>query len=82
MRAGFEELWPHLEFFMASLAVEQLEIELAWVSKGGTGYRRPLWQALLHMSHHSAYHRGQLVALQRQLGHAPPSTDLIGYFGR
>ena len=42
--------------------------------------RRPLWEPLFHMSHHSGYHRGQLTAMQRQLGHpAPPAADLIGY---
>lgn len=80
VRAGFEELWPGMEFFLASLTPAQLEIELAWISRGGNSYRRPLWQALVHMSHHSGYHRGQLTTMLRQLGHRAPSTDLIGYF--
>ena len=37
VRAGFEELWTELEFFLASLSAELLAIELAWVSRGGTG---------------------------------------------
>jgi uncharacterized damage-inducible protein DinB len=81
VRAGFEELWPQLEFFMAGLDEQQLMRELAWTSKGGNHYRRPLWEPVIHMSHHSGYHRGQLTAMQRQLGHpAPPPTDLIRYF--
>ena len=61
VRAGFEELWPQMEFFLAGLHGEQLAMELAWISRGGNRYRRPLWQALVHMSHHSGYHRGQLT---------------------
>jgi uncharacterized damage-inducible protein DinB len=80
VRAGFEELWPQMEFFLASLQEGQLEVELAWISRGGNSYQRPLWQALVHMSHHSAYHRGQLTTMLRQLGHPAPSTDLIGWF--
>ena len=80
VRAGFEELWPQMEFFLAGLQEPQLAAELEWISRGGSLYRRPLWQALVHMSHHSGYHRGQLATMMRQLGHQPPSTDLIGWF--
>jgi uncharacterized damage-inducible protein DinB len=80
VRAGFEELWPQMEFFLASVSEEQLLGEIAWVSRSGNSYRRPLWEALVHMSHHSAYHRGQLTTMLRQLGHPAPSTDLIGYY--
>lgn len=80
VQAGFEELWPQMEFFLAGLGSEQLELDLSWVSRSGNSYRRPLWQALVHMSHHSAYHRGQLTTMLRQLGHGAPSTDLIGWF--
>jgi uncharacterized damage-inducible protein DinB len=79
VRAGFEELWPELEFYLASVTEEQLLNEIDWISRGGNSYRRPIWEALVHMSHHSAYHRGQLTTMLRQLGHKPPSTDLIGY---
>ena len=80
VRAGFDDLWPQLEFFLAPLTQEQLLAEIAWVSRGGNSYRRPVWEALVHMSHHSGYHRGQLTTMLRQLGHQPPVTDLIGFF--
>ena len=41
-----------------------------------------LWQPVLHLVNHVSYHRGQVVSLLRQLGHQPPSTDLIHYFLR
>jgi uncharacterized damage-inducible protein DinB len=80
VQAGFEELWPQLEFFLASLTADQLAGEIAWVSRAGDSYRRPLWEAVVHMSHHSTYHRGQMVSMLRQLGHQPPATDLIRWF--
>jgi uncharacterized damage-inducible protein DinB len=79
VRAGFEELWTQLEFYLASLTLDQLQAEIAWVSRSGDSYRRPVWEALVHMSHHSGYHRGQLTTMLRQLGHQPPATDLIHY---
>jgi uncharacterized damage-inducible protein DinB len=80
VRAGFEELWAGFGFFLAGLSEAQLLAELAWTSRSGTSYRRPLWEPLFHLSHHSGYHRGQLTAMQRQLGHpAPPAVDLIKY---
>jgi uncharacterized damage-inducible protein DinB len=82
VRYGFEELWPQMEFFLAGLQEPQLYVDLEWISRGGNSYRRPLWQALVHMSHHSAYHRGQLTTMLRQLGHQPPSTDLIRWFSQ
>ena len=32
---------------------------------------------MLHLANHSSFHRGQVVALLRQLGQTPPSTDFI-----
>jgi uncharacterized damage-inducible protein DinB len=80
VRAGFEELWAGFEFLVAGLTEQQLQAEIAWTSRSGNSYRRPLWEPLFHMSHHSGYHRGQLTVMQRQLGHpAPAASDLIKY---
>ncbi|MEO7145364.1 MAG: DinB family protein, partial [Bryobacteraceae bacterium] len=37
-----------------------------------------------HVVNHGTYHRGQVAAMLRQSGHAPPSTDLLFYelFGK
>lgn len=42
----------------------------------------PRWQALLHVVNHATLHRGQIVTMLRQLGHAAPGTDLIFYYRR
>ncbi len=40
----------------------------------------PFWQTALQVTNHSSYHRGQLVAMLRQLGKKGVGTDLIMYF--
>jgi uncharacterized damage-inducible protein DinB len=76
---GFEELWPQLEFYMASLADEQLATELTWINLAGETHTRPLRTAILHFVNHSTYHRGQVASMLRQMGYSPPATDFV-YF--
>jgi uncharacterized damage-inducible protein DinB len=40
----------------------------------------PLWQAIMHLSNHDSYHRGQLTTLIRQVGGTPTNTDLLFYY--
>ena len=46
----------------------------------GNPYRTPVWQIVLHVVNHATLHRGQAMSLLRQLGVAPPPTDLIFYY--
>ena len=39
-------------------------------------------QAILHVVNHATLHRGQVIALLRQLGKTPPSTDLLFFYLR
>lgn len=34
----------------------------------------------MHLVNHGTYHRGQIAALMRQLGHAVAETDLIHFY--
>jgi uncharacterized damage-inducible protein DinB len=43
-------------------------------------HRTPVWQIVLHVVNHGTLHRGQAMSLLRQLGAAPPPTDLIYYY--
>jgi uncharacterized damage-inducible protein DinB len=45
----------------------------------GEAFVHTYGEAMLHLVNHSSYHRGQLVTMLRQAGHAPPSTDFILY---
>lgn len=40
------------------------------------------WQAILHVVNHASFHRGQVVAMIRQLDKQPPSTDLLYFYLR
>ena len=46
----------------------------------GRYFEIPNGQIVLHVVNHATYHRGQIVTMIRQLGHAAPSTDLIVYY--
>jgi len=46
----------------------------------GVPLRTPVWQAVLQMVNHGTAHRGQLGAILRQTGVAPPSSDLISFY--
>lgn len=46
----------------------------------GDAYTMPRYRALLHVVNHATMHRGQIMTMLRQLGHAPPSTDLLFYY--
>ena len=78
---GFVELWPQLEWLLASLTEEQLAGEFAWVNSRGESHSAPFRQCVLPLVNHATYHRGQVVAQLRQLGHAPPATDLVYWRG-
>ncbi|MCH9648039.1 MAG: DinB family protein [Deltaproteobacteria bacterium] len=80
VKNGFEEFWPQMEFFIASLSQELLQGDVDWNNSRGETHRRKLWQCILHLANHSSYHRGQVVTLLRQLGYEPPATDLIYFF--
>jgi uncharacterized damage-inducible protein DinB len=43
----------------------------------GTTYHTPLGEILTHLSHHAAYHRGQIIALLKSVMLHVPSTDYI-----
>jgi uncharacterized damage-inducible protein DinB len=82
--ASLESAWgeahAELQFFLAGLTNEQLSGDFVYSSTSGQARRQPLWQGVFHLVQHSTYHRGQLASLSRQLGYAPPSTDLVHWF--
>ena len=40
----------------------------------------PAWQIVMHVVNHATLHRGQIVAMLRQLGVKPPATDIVFYY--
>lgn len=81
LRASYEDFWPQLEFFLASLTEEQLDPDFTWTNLAGETHTAPFRQVLLQFVNHATYHRGQVVSLLRQLGYIPPHTDLVHFRG-
>lgn len=76
--------WPRLqtrwEEWAAALTPEDLLRVVDYTDMRGNLHSTPVWQILLHVVNHATLHRGQVMSLLRQLGVAPPATDLIFYY--
>jgi uncharacterized damage-inducible protein DinB len=68
--------------FLAGLAEDQLEAEMAFKLLSGDPSSMSLVHQMQHIVNHSTMHRGQVVGMIRQLGIDPPATDLIFYVRR
>jgi uncharacterized damage-inducible protein DinB len=79
-----ETEWPRILEQWQALSDTWNDADLAGVisykDMKGTPYETPLWQIVLHVVNHATLHRGQVMAMFRQLGVAPPSTDLIFFY--
>jgi uncharacterized damage-inducible protein DinB len=53
--------------------------ELRYRDRAGNAFRSRIDHMLVHVVNHATYHRGQLAAQFRLLGHVPPSTDFVKY---
>ncbi len=65
--------------FLASLADADLERPFEYRNLKGELQHDALGGTLRHVVNHGSYHRGQAATQLRQLGVAPPNTDLIAY---
>lgn len=63
--------------YVTALAEPELLQSVEYVNSKGESYQSPLLDILTHMSHHSAYHRGQVVQLIRPMLNEAPVTDFI-----
>jgi uncharacterized damage-inducible protein DinB len=80
---ALQRLWPDLHrgwIDWADSVTDWAAIETHRNSKG-VEYQFPVWQVLFHLVNHGSYHRGQVSAMLRASGFAPPATDLIVWYG-
>jgi uncharacterized damage-inducible protein DinB len=68
--------------FMAKLSESRLTAELPFTLLNGDPNSMKLVDQMQHVANHATLHRGQVVGMIRQLGSAPPSTDLLFYLRR
>jgi len=65
--------------YLDGISDADLSRELGYRRFSGEAYSLPLGQQMQHVVNHATLHRGQVVGMIRQLGVAPPSTDLLFY---
>jgi uncharacterized damage-inducible protein DinB len=66
--------WAEL---VAALGPEGLERRVAYANSRGERFDDRLGDILTHVTHHGAYHRGQIAAAVRAAGGEPAATDFI-----
>ena len=82
--AALEREWPDLqkrwERFCDNLSDTDLSRTIAYRSIRGYDGVASVEQIVLHLVNHGTLHRGQVMGMIRQLGIAPPGTDLLHYY--
>jgi uncharacterized damage-inducible protein DinB len=80
---ALKEHWPvvikGLRDFVEYAPASLFEEELAFRRLNGDAQRMTHWKVFLHIVNHATLHRGQVMAMLRQLGHVPPGTDYLFY---
>jgi uncharacterized damage-inducible protein DinB len=81
--AALEARWSaedrDLQRFLDGLTDEGLAKRMAFEFEPGKRWEFSVAHILQHVVNHSTYHRGQVATLLRQLGQAPPATDLLEF---
>ena len=79
--AALSQRWATVERemreYVAGLSEEGLQCPVTCRSTRGQTWTFTLWRMMLHLLQHQSYHRGQVTALLRQLGTAPPKVDFL-----
>jgi uncharacterized damage-inducible protein DinB len=79
VRTRLEEIDAALLEYVTGLGAEDLN-RVVEFSRAGKQTSGPLWTMLQHVANHSAYHRGQITTMLRQLGTKAVGTDLIAFY--
>jgi uncharacterized damage-inducible protein DinB len=84
-REVLETLWSDVQNKWIAWAEGANEDELNRVVEyrsilDGKMYRTPAWQIVMHVVNHATLHRGQAMGMLRQMGIAPPPTDIMNYY--
>jgi len=74
------KLQKRWEQWSDALTHQDLARKIEYHDMSGNIHTNPTWQIVLHVVNHATLHRGQAMSMLRQLGVAPPNTDLITYY--
>jgi uncharacterized damage-inducible protein DinB len=78
----WRELIDRRAQFVSKLAESEFLAESPFTLLSGDSSSMPLVSQMQHVVNHATLHRGQVVGMIRQLGIAPPSTDLLFFLRR
>lgn len=80
--AELAEFWPrlHRRWNDWAAALVDWTVLVPHRNPRGAEFRMPAWQIVLHLANHGSFHRGQVAAMLRAAGVAPPTTDLIAFY--
>jgi uncharacterized damage-inducible protein DinB len=79
LRAKWQPIIQKRHSYLERLTDAELQRDLSFKRLNGEQYSLPLGQQMHHVVNHATLHRGQVVGMIRQLGIAPPATDLLFY---
>ena len=84
-RQELETVWPELQDKWVAWAERASDAEMNRAVEyrsilDGQMARTPAWQIVLHVVNHATLHRGQVMGMLRQMGIAPPHTDLMNFY--
>jgi uncharacterized damage-inducible protein DinB len=65
--------------FLADLAEDGLQEEVAYATSRGAQFRNTVADIITHVALHGSYHRGQVAAAVRRAGGDPVNTDFINF---
>lgn len=77
LRAKWVEVENEQMKFVRGVTEVSLKKMSAYENTLGETWRYPLQHMMQHLVNHSTYHRGQVVAMLRQLGAEAPATDFL-----
>jgi len=80
VRSRWEAIEAERSAWFAGFPDSQLDDTIRVKPSSGGEFLHTYRQMFGHLVNHSSYHRGQVVTMLRQLGHTPPSTDLILFY--
>jgi uncharacterized damage-inducible protein DinB len=82
LQGRWREIEERRARFVSELDEPCLKADLSFTLLSGDGSSLPLVDQMQHVVNHATLHRGQVVGMIRQLGIAPPATDLLFYLRR
>ena len=82
LKERWREVVDRRASFISELDESRLAAELPFTLLSGDPSSMRLVDQMQHVANHATLHRGQVVGMIRQLGIAPPSTDLLFYLRR